>query len=60
MNEIVSREHIKHMARRAFLRGQPRESHGMNPGSLALPDWLAEYDRLAACADVPELAEAES
>ncbi len=47
---IISREVIKARARAAFLRGQDRNSHAMNPGAPALADWLAEYDRLNALA----------
>lgn len=48
MNSIVSRAHIRSMARRAFEAGRSRDDHGMNWHAPALTDWLAEYDRLAS------------
>lgn len=49
MNEsIVSREHIRELARRAFHAGRSRDSHNMNWNAVALPTWLEEYDRLVA------------
>jgi len=47
-NQIVSRATIRARARAAFDGGKSRDSHGMNPGALALVDWLAEYDRCAS------------
>lgn len=43
---IVTPERIRARARRAFAAGRARDSHGMNPGALALVDWLDEFDRL--------------
>lgn len=45
--QVVTREMIRQRARFAFLHGQDRNSHNMNP-SNELDTWLAEYDRLAA------------
>lgn len=45
--QIVTRVMIQQRARFAFLRGQTRESHNMNP-SAALDTWLAEYDYCTA------------
>lgn len=45
-HQIVSREMIRQRARFAFLHGQDRDSHNMNP-SNALDTWLAEWDRLS-------------
>jgi hypothetical protein len=33
-------------ARKQFVKGAGRDSHGMNPGSAAIADFQAEYDRL--------------
>jgi hypothetical protein len=33
-------------ARKQFVKGAGRDSHGMNPGSAAISDFQAEYDRL--------------
>jgi hypothetical protein len=33
-------------ARKQFIKGAGRDSHGMNPGSAAIDDFQAEYDRL--------------
>jgi hypothetical protein len=33
-------------ARKQFVKGAGRDSHGMNPGSPAVADFQAEYDRL--------------
>jgi hypothetical protein len=42
---IVSRDHIREKARRAFVGGKGRDEHGMNPGALAIKDWQDEWDR---------------
>lgn len=42
---IISRATIRNRARKAFDRGQSRDSHGMNPGAAAIFDWNEEYDR---------------
>lgn len=47
-DQIIAREHIRAKARRAFSRGDTRDSHGFNPGSAAILDWIEEYDRCSA------------
>lgn len=42
---IFSREAMQARGARAFAAGKRREQHDMNPGALALPDWLAGYDQ---------------
>lgn len=44
-DSIVTINHIKQKARDAFARGVKRDDHGMNWHALALPLWLAEWDR---------------
>lgn len=50
-HSIISRDLIRRKARTAFAKGLPRDAHNMNPASLALQDWLDEYDR---CADAAQ------
>ena len=37
---------VRENARKQFVKGAGRDSHGMNPGSAAISDFQAEYDRL--------------
>jgi hypothetical protein len=37
---------VRENARKQFIKGAGRDSHGMNPGSAAIADFQAEYDRL--------------
>ena len=55
--QIVTREQIRVMARRAFRDGRSRDSHAMHWGAPALLTWLAEYDHLAAQAAADKLHE---
>lgn len=45
---IISRDTIRARARAAFARGAGRDDHNMNPGSAAIADWQAEWDRMHA------------
>jgi len=47
MDQIISRDVIRALGRAAFVRGDCRDSHQMNPGAAALVDWLAAYDQAA-------------
>lgn len=58
--QIVTIDHIRARARAAFEAGLGPDAHHMNWNAAALPTWQAEYDRCAAEAEQPELAEAES
>jgi hypothetical protein len=37
---------VRENARKQFIKRAGRDSHGMNPGSAAIADFQAEYDRL--------------
>lgn len=54
-DQIISIEAIRERARAAFIRNKRRDEHGMNWHALALPTWLAEYDRMAERASGPQL-----
>lgn len=41
---IITREHIRAMARRAFAEGRGRDDHAMNWHAAALMEWRAEWD----------------
>jgi hypothetical protein len=41
---IVSIDHIRNKGRAAALRGDKRDSHGMNWLAAALPHWLSGFD----------------
>lgn len=57
MNEpIISREQIRERARCAFAAGKSRDEHDMNPGSAAIADWEAGWDRAYADWAHPEEA----
>lgn len=45
---IISRDHIRAMARKAFERGDSRDSCAMKDRAPARQTWLIEFDRLAA------------
>lgn len=47
---IIGQDTIRRMAREAFERGDPRDSHGFNWHAPALNTWLEEYDRQAKLA----------
>lgn len=41
---IVTREHIRALARRAFAAGLGRDDHNMNWHAAALREWRDQYD----------------
>lgn len=51
---IISKEHIRQLARNAFARGESRDSCAMKDRAPARHTWLEEYDRLAAAQASPE------
>ena len=50
-DEIINRERIQNYGASSYYAGRSRDSHGMNPTALALPDWLKGYDAAAQSQD---------
>jgi hypothetical protein len=48
--QIISRATQRKRGFTAHAARRPRNSHGMNPGALALPDWLEGWDYGASLA----------
>lgn len=46
-DQIVTKDHIRAKARRAFERGARRDDHGFNWHAPALAVWQEEWDRCA-------------
>ncbi len=44
---IIPRARIRQRGVDAFNAGRDRDSHNMNHGAAALPDWLAGFDEAA-------------
>jgi hypothetical protein len=53
-DEIIPREWIREKGRAAFVAGKGRDEHHMNPGSPAIEEFQAGWDR--AYADWAQLA----
>lgn len=45
-DQIVTREHWRTTGAAAFAAGRGRDDHDMNPGSDAIVEWQAGWDRL--------------
>jgi hypothetical protein len=48
--QIVSRDYMHAKGRAAFEAGEGRDDHHMNPGSVAIEEWQAGWDRAALLA----------
>lgn len=48
---IISRDTVRRKGAAAFAHGRARDSHGFNPGSLAIHEFLIGYDMAAATAN---------
>ena len=44
---IIPRATMRQRGADAFNAGRDRDSHNMNPGAAALPDWLEGFDQAA-------------
>lgn len=45
MSQIVSRDYMRTKGANAFDAGKGRDDHNMNPGSAAIVEWQAGWDK---------------
>lgn len=55
---IISRERLHTKGAAAFTAGKGRNDHNMNPGSAAIAEWQAGWDRFAALAKTGQASSA--